>query len=89
MATLAVTPPARGRAPAAGGAELPGLWDSAAPTPGAESLSLDDRISSLWQDLAGSAEVSCPVCSAAMAPRWSAGAGVVGGRCTGCGTTLE
>ena len=35
------------------------------------------------------AAADCPVCAGPMQPRWSAGAGVVGGRCADCGTTLE
>ena len=38
---------------------------------------------------AAGAATECPVCAGSLQPRWSAGAGVVGGRCGDCGTTLE
>jgi hypothetical protein len=58
-------------------------------TPPSSAGSLDELISSAWAGLGAEAPVACPVCSATMTPRWSAGAGVVGGRCGGCGSTLE
>ena len=42
-----------------------------------------------WNDVSLGAHAECPICSGPMQPRWSAGAGVVGGRCEDCGTTLE
>ncbi len=42
-----------------------------------------------WDTVFAGAEAACPVCAGPMQPRWSAGAGVVGGRCADCGTTLE
>jgi tRNA(Ile2) C34 agmatinyltransferase TiaS len=42
-----------------------------------------------WVSVTSGASVECPVCAGPMQPRWSAGAGVVGGRCEDCGTTLE
>ena len=42
-----------------------------------------------WNDVSAGAPAECPVCSGRMQPRWTAGAGVVGGRCEDCGTTLE
>jgi hypothetical protein len=42
-----------------------------------------------WEALAEGSSPACPVCtSGTMAPRWSAGAGVTGGRCGDCGSTL-
>ena len=49
---------------------------------------LDDAISALWGDLLTGETADCPVCGSAMQPRHSAGAGVVGGRCGTCATTL-
>jgi hypothetical protein len=50
---------------------------------------LDDAISALWGELVSGETTSCPACgSAAMQPRHSAGAGVVGGRCAACEATL-
>jgi hypothetical protein len=50
---------------------------------------LDETMSVLWASLSASSPAACPVCGATMLPRHSAGAGVVGGRCGGCGTTVE
>lgn len=79
--------------------EPPRLWGeeprAAAPVPARPAQArpavptLDDLMSGAWEGLTTAASVACPVCTASMAPRWSAGAGVVGGRCGGCGTTLE
>jgi hypothetical protein len=50
---------------------------------------LDEAISALWGELSRGTTISCPACgSAAMVPRHSAGAGVVGGRCGACEATL-
>jgi hypothetical protein len=49
---------------------------------------LDEAISALWGELATGATTDCPICGSAMEPRHSAGAGVVGGRCSTCATTL-
>jgi len=89
MATLVL--PARTRRPASSAdlGEMPYPRPVAANAPEVERLTLDDRVSDLWRGLAASTAVSCPLCAAEMEPRWSAGAGVVGGRCGGCGTTLE
>ena len=49
---------------------------------------LDDLISGAWEGLTAAASPACPVCAGELAPRWSAGAGVVGGRCRDCGSEL-
>jgi hypothetical protein len=50
---------------------------------------LDEAISGLWGELLAGDSASCPACgAAAMQPRHSAGAGVVGGRCGACDATL-
>lgn len=81
----------------------PRLWgDEPAPAPEATgsvatdavapaaSVTLADLVADCWAGLSASAgPVPCLVCGADLQPRWSAGAGVVGGRCDGCGTTLE
>jgi hypothetical protein len=56
----------------------------AAPEPTLEAL-----IAGRFSDLVVGATTECPLCEGPMVPRWSAGAGVVGGRCSDCGTTLE
>ena len=50
---------------------------------------LDDVLSGAWEGLAAASAATCPVCEGEMVPRWSAGAGVVGGRCRDCGSELS
>jgi hypothetical protein len=51
---------------------------------------LDDVLSGAWEGLsAGAPSTACPVCGGELEPRWSAGAGVVGGRCRECGSELS
>jgi hypothetical protein len=50
---------------------------------------LDELVSGLWGELLAGDTATCPACgTAAMQPRHSAGAGVVGGRCGACDATL-
>jgi hypothetical protein len=50
---------------------------------------LDELVSGLWGELLAGDTATCPACgAAAMQPRHSAGAGVVGGRCGACDATL-
>ena len=51
---------------------------------------LDDLLSGAWEGLtAAVSSAACPVCDGELEPRWSAGAGVVGGRCRDCGSELS
>jgi hypothetical protein len=51
---------------------------------------LDDLLSGAWEGVtAGASSTVCPVCRGELVPRWSAGAGVVGGRCRDCGSELS
>ena len=51
---------------------------------------LDDLVSGAWEGLAAAASsTACPVCTGTLEPRWSAGAGVVGGRCRDCGSEMS
>ena len=50
---------------------------------------LDDLVAGAWEGLLAGAPADCLVCGAPVAPRHSAGAGIVGGRCGGCGTTVS
>jgi hypothetical protein len=51
---------------------------------------LDDLLSEAWEGVAAAASsTACPVCDGELAPRWSAGAGVVAGRCRDCGSELS
>ena len=49
---------------------------------------LDDLVAGAWEGLLAGAPADCLVCGTPLAPRHSAGAGIVGGRCGGCGSTL-
>jgi hypothetical protein len=49
---------------------------------------LDEAMSELWDGLLAGTPAACPVCREPMQPRHSAGAGVVGGRCPSCASTL-
>ena len=42
---------------------------------------LDDLLTGTWERLTAGVATACPVCEGELAPRWSAGAGIVGGRC--------
>jgi hypothetical protein len=50
---------------------------------------LDDVVSRAWEVLRVELPAACPVCGGDLIPRASAGAGVVGGRCRSCGSTLS
>jgi hypothetical protein len=50
---------------------------------------LDDLVAGAWEGLVAGAPAECLVCGSALASRHSAGAGIVGGRCGGCGTTMS
>jgi hypothetical protein len=49
---------------------------------------LDELIVGMWEDLSAHHAVACPVCAQSMRPRYGSGAAPVGGRCTGCDSTL-
>ena len=49
---------------------------------------LDELIVGVWEDLTAHHAAACPVCAGAMQPRYGSGSAPVGGRCTGCGSTL-
>jgi len=53
------------------------------------SATLADVVFRAWDALAAGDEAACPVCDGELEPRWSAGSGVVGGRCRDCGTALD
>jgi hypothetical protein len=50
---------------------------------------LDALLMDTWSAVSAGDTAVCPMCSGAMRPRWSAGAGVVGGRCADCGTIAD
>jgi hypothetical protein len=51
-------------------------------------LTFDDVLVGAWEGLSAHRTVPCPVCDGAMAPRFGAGPGAVGGRCTSCGSSV-
>jgi hypothetical protein len=90
--------PARERVAAPAGARATVAEPSIAPVPEPatwagereQRRTLDDVLSDAWEGLsAASATAACPVCDGALEARWSAGAGVVGGRCGDCGSELS
>jgi len=78
MSALLAPPPAAAVAPA------PSTTASAH----RQGPTLDDLVAGAWEGLLAGAPADCLACGTTMAPRHSAGAGVVGGRCGGCGSTL-
>ena len=60
-----------------------------APRVGDGGPTLDRAITQAWEGLVAGRAVGCLVCGAQLAPRYGASsAAPVGGRCTGCGSTL-
>jgi hypothetical protein len=59
------------------------------PTSTDQGPTLDDVITRAWEVLRADVPAACPVCGGELIPRLSAGAGVVGGRCESCGTSLS
>jgi hypothetical protein len=51
--------------------------------------SLEAAVDGAWSALATGFAADCLLCGGAVHPRWSAGAGVVGGRCADCGTEID
>jgi hypothetical protein len=49
---------------------------------------LDDVVSRTWEVLRAAVPASCLVCGGELEPRPAAGAGLAGGRCDSCGSTL-
>jgi hypothetical protein len=62
---------------------------TAEPAAPAAGPTLDDLLTGTWTRLSAGVDTACPVCAGELAPRWSAGAGIVGGRCRDCGSELS
>jgi hypothetical protein len=62
---------------------------AAEPAVGASGRTLDDLLTGTWDRLTAGVATACPVCAGALSPRWSAGSGIVGGRCGDCGSELS
>jgi hypothetical protein len=50
---------------------------------------LDELIVAVWEGLRAHATVACPLCGEEMTPEYGVHARAVGGRCTGCGSTVR
>ena len=77
-------------------AREPRLFPDTAPAPhapesaaAASGPTLDDVLTGNWDRLSAGVATACPVCTGELSPRWSAGAGIVGGRCRDCGSKLS
>jgi len=82
-----VAPP-RAEEPVVTTPEAPAATVAVEVEPSRATLTLDEMISGLWDEVRLEETVDCPVCGSDMLPRHTAGAGVVGGRCGSCATTL-
>ena len=80
-----------GAAPAVADDDAARLWEDAPAEPAIDhsGRTLDDLLSETWDELYTAATAACPVCGHGLAARWSAGAGVVGGRCGNCGSEVS
>jgi hypothetical protein len=79
-----------GEPPTDAGAPSPPPVVSLVAASAVEGPRLDVLFGGAWTAVENEALVSCPVCTiGTLAPRWSAGAGVIGGRCGDCGSTLD
>jgi len=73
--------------PDPGGRDTPSRTEPSLAVGGRSTL--DDVITSAWEDLAAHRTTDCPLCGGVLQPRYAAaGAAPLGGRCTSCGTTL-
>lgn len=50
---------------------------------------LDDLLRGIWDALCGGRVAACPLCDAALDPRYGAGPSPVAARCTRCDTELS
>jgi hypothetical protein len=62
----------------------PALFDSVG-----EGGTLDELIVSLCEGLSADRSVACPLCAEEMRPEYGVHARAIGGRCSGCGSTLR
>jgi hypothetical protein len=80
MSALLSTP----RPPASRGREV-----VCSPRPAPEAgPTLDDVVCRTWEVLRVAVPAACLVCGSELSPRRTAGAGIAGGRCDSCGSTL-
>jgi hypothetical protein len=50
---------------------------------------LDDLLGGAWASLTAGRDATCPVCAGTMRSRYSPEAGIAGGPCDGCGSSLD
>jgi hypothetical protein len=80
--------PQREGASVAAPCAVPAAEPTITPSAHRQGPTLDDLVAGAWEGLLAGAPASCVVCGTTMHPRYSGGHAAVGGRCTGCGTTL-
>src|SRR4029078_12338151 len=80
-------PEAPGPAASPEGAAVPETFPTASAR--RQGPTLDDLVAGAWEGLLAGAPADCLVCGTPSAPGRAPGAGVVGGRCDGCGTTVS
>jgi hypothetical protein len=54
-----------------------------------EAGTLDELIVSKWTRLSAHRSTDCPVCGGEMRPEYGVHARPIGGRCSGCGSTVR
>ena len=81
--------PAAAPEPRAAAVEAPAAAPTEAASAHRHGPTLDDLVAGAWEGLLAGAPAECLVCGTALTPRHSAGAGIVGGRCGGCGSTVS
>jgi|SRR5215217_7297473 len=81
--------PMAAAAPAAPDTAMPGAEPATTASAHRHGPTLDDLVAGAWEGLVAGARADCLVCGSPLAPRHSAGAGIVGGRCDSCGTTVS
>ena len=54
-----------------------------------EGGTLDELIVSVWEGIGADRDVACPVCAGQMNPEYGVHARAIGGRCSGCGSTVR
>ena len=57
--------------------------------PVGEEGTLDELITAVWRGLSAHRTIACPVCEAEMRPEYGVHGRPIGGRCSGCGSTVR
>ena len=64
--------------------DAPSLFDEMG-----EAGTLDELIVSVWEALRADRDVACPVCAEKISPEYGVHVRAIGGRCSGCGSTVR